>query len=373
MNKIYLDHAATTYVKPEVIEEMTQVLVQFGNPSSTHSFGRSAKSLIESSRKQIAALLGAKAKEILFNSCATEGNNWIIQQAVKSLGVTRIISSEMEHHAVLYPVKAWQKEGIAVEFVKVLADGQLDLVHLESLLQNNQPTLVSLMHINNETGIINDLVGIGNLCKQYSAYYHADMVQSVGKYPINLAELPVDFMVASAHKFHGPKGAGLVYVKSPLVLQPTILGGEQEKGYRAGTEAPHQIVGMAKALELSYEHLEAEHTHIQALKQYTLEQLQQHLPGTEPNGNPEMTTYNILNVRLPLSAEKASMLLFALDMKNIAISRGSACQSGSGKPSHVLACFLNEEQGAKPNIRISFAENNTKEEIDYLVAALTEA
>lgn len=369
--KVYLDHAATTYLKPEVIEVMSQVMLEcYGNPSSTHAVGREAKSLIEQSRKKVAQLIGAQSKEIIFNSGATEGNNWIIDQCIKNLKIKRIISSKMEHHAVLYPILRHQSQGIEVDFVNTNKDGSICLNHLEELLQKDISTLVSIMHINNETGIINNISKIGTLAKQYNAYFHSDMVQAVGKQAINLQDLPVDFMVATAHKFHGPKGVGFVYVKSPLVLDSNILGGEQEKGFRAGTEAVHQIVGLAKALEMSYNNIDKKIEAIKQLKLYAIEQLQKKFNQIKINGSIETSAYNILNVTLPLKKEKSLMLLFNLDLKGISVSRGSACQSGSPKPSHVLAEFLNEETLEFPSVRISFAENNTKDDIDYLIENL---
>ncbi len=371
MKSVYLDHAATTYIYPEVIDVISETLNKvYGNPSSTHSVGRDAKALVEEARKKIATLIGAQSKELLFNSGATEGNNWIIQQSIKSLGVTRIITSKMEHHAVLYPIKKLASEGVKVDYLNTLPNGSLDLNHLESLLQNEAKTLVSLMHINNETGIINPIETIGKMVKNHQAYFHADMVQSVGKYPINLKDLHVDFMVASAHKFHGPKGVGFVYVKNPLVLQSSITGGEQEKGYRAGTEAVHQIVGLAKALELSYEKLAEGQQKISDLKKYAIQKLEEKFPGVIINGGTENTTYNILNARLPITQQESLMLLFNLDLKGIALSKGSACQSGSQKPSHVLAEFLDDDALNLTSIRISFSEKNTPEDIDYLVACL---
>ena len=370
MKKIYLDNAATTPVRQEVIDEMVKVMQEdFGNASSTHSFGRSAKSVLETSRKTISRLLHCNAQEIIFTSTATEATNWIIKSAVKDFGVQRIITSKIEHHATLYTILALQSEAkIQVDYVSVLQDGSLDFIQLENLLSQNSKTLVSLMHVNNETGVITDIEKIGKLCRQYQALFHCDTVQSVGKMEINLHELPVDFIVASAHKFHGPKGVGFTYVRKSLVLQPMIFGGEQEKGWRAGTEAIHQIAGMAKALELAYEHLEVERKYILDLKNYCLLQLKNNFIDINVNGN--NTLYTILNVTLPFSEAKTAMMLFNLDLKGIAVSRGSACQSGSVKPSHVLAEMLSESDLKKPSLRISFSHYNKKTDIESLMEGL---
>lgn len=370
MKKIYLDNAATTPLRSEVISEMVQVLQNdFGNPSSTHSFGRSAKTILETSRKTIAKCMSCAAQEIIFTSNATEATNWILKSAVKDLKIERIITSKIEHHATLYTVKNLQKYyGIEVEYVNILPSGAIDATHLVTLLSKTTKTLVSLMHVNNEIGTVLDIEKVGRICYQHNALFHCDTVQSVGKMEFNLHELPVDFVVASAHKFHGPKGAGFAYIKKGIVLQPFLYGGEQEKGLRAGTEAVHQVAGMAKALELSLLHLKEESACILALKNYCEAQLQSHFPEIKVNGS--VAFYNILNVLLPFSEEKTAMILFNLDMKGIAVSRGSACQSGSVKPSHVLAEILADEDLKKPSLRISFSHYNTMEDIDALIDAL---
>lgn len=373
MEKIYLDNAATTALRPEVVAEMISVLQNdYGNPSSSHGFGRSAKSKLELARKTIAQLLNVTAQEIIFTSGATEANNWILQNAVTNLKVKRIITSKIEHHAVLHAVEFLQKEyNIQIDFVKIKSDGSIDINHLMELLSEDIPTLVSLMHVNNEIGTVLDLEEIAKICKQHSVYFHSDTVQSVGKMELDFQKIPVDFMVASAHKFHGPKGIGFAFIRKGTAVNSIFHGGEQEKGIRPGTEALHNIVGMAKALQLSFEHLAADRNHIQDLKKYTVEQFQKYLPNVSFNGNVDSTLYTILNVRLPLDPSKSAMLLFSLDMKGIAVSRGSACQSGSAKGSHVLAEFLTDEEMAKPSIRVSFSHLTTKNEIDTLIEALT--
>jgi len=371
MKKVYLDNASTTALRPEVVQEMTKVLSEdYGNPSSTHSFGRNAKSILELSRKAVAKCLNATAQEIIFTSCGTEANNWILRSAVKDLKVKRIITSKIEHHAVLHTVQALQNEfGIQVDYVAVKPNGEIDITDLVDLLSQETKTLVSLMHVNNEIGTLLDLDKVGRICEQHNALFHSDMVQSVGKAEIDLQHLPIDFMAASAHKFHGPKGVGFAYVKKNSGLQPLFYGGEQEKGLRPGTEALHQIAGMAKALELSYANLETERNSISELKSYLISKLEVVFPAYKINGSPD-GFYTILNVLLPFPDDKTAMILFHLDMKGIAVSRGSACQSGSIKPSHVLAEMLSNEDLKKPSLRISFSHFNTKEDIDLLIEGL---
>lgn len=371
MKKVYLDNASTTQLRPEVIQEMTKVLSEdYGNPSSTHSIGRNAKSVLELSRKSIAKQLNASAQEIIFTSCGTEANNWILRSAVKDLKVNRIITSKIEHHAVLYVVQALQKEyDIQVDYVAIKPNGEIDITDLVELLSQETKTLVSLMHVNNEIGTVLDVDKVGRICEQHNALFHSDMVQSIGKTEIDLKALPIDFMVASAHKFHGPKGVGFAFVRKNSGLQPLFYGGEQEKGLRPGTEAVHQIAGMAKALEFSYANLETERQHISELKTYLVEQLEIEFPAFEINGIQD-GFYTILNVLMPFSKDKTAMILFHLDMKGIAISRGSACQSGSIRPSHVLAEMLSNEDLKKPSLRISFSHYNTKQDIDLLIEGL---
>ncbi|WP_348823216.1 cysteine desulfurase family protein [Flavobacterium aestuarii] len=370
MKKVYLDNASTTPLHPEVILEMTRILTEdYGNPSSTHSLGRNAKSILELSRKSIAKHFSAAASEIIFTSCGTEANNWIMRSAVKDLKIERIITSKIEHHAVLHTAMALQHEyKIQIDYVEVKSSGELDLTHLAALLSEEKKTLVSLMHVNNETGTVLDLDRVSQICQEHHALFHSDTVQSIGKTKIDLQHTPIDFITASAHKFHGPKGAGFAFVRKNSGLQPLFSGGEQEKGLRPGTEAIHQIAGMAKALELSYQNLDTESKYIATLKEYTIERLKTDFPDFKING--ENGFYNLLNVTLPLAESKTSMILFHLDMKGIAVSRGSACQSGSIRPSHVLAKMLSADELKKPNIRISFSHFNTKEDIDILIEGL---
>ncbi|MFM9825498.1 cysteine desulfurase family protein [Flavobacterium sp.] len=371
MKKIYLDNASTTQLRPEVIQEMLNSLsTDYGNPSSTHSIGRNVKSTLELSRKIIAKLINASAPEIIFTSGATEANNWILRSAVKDLGIKRIITSKIEHHAVLTTVQALQKEfNIEVDYIDIKSNGEINISNLVTLLSNDIKTLVSLMHVNNEIGTVLDIDIIGRICKQHNALFHSDMVQSVGKTEIDLQTLSVDFIVASAHKFHGPKGIGFAFVRKNSGLQPMLFGGDQEKGLRPGTEALHQVVGMTKALELSYSNLILERDYISNLKNYLIDQLKELFPDFKIIGNRE-GFYTILNILLPFSEEKTAMIVFHLDMKGIAVSRGSACQSGSTKPSHVLAEIITGVDLKKPNLRISISYRNTKDDLNSLIFEL---
>ncbi len=378
MEKVYLDSAATTQMRDEVIERMTEAMKEFyGNPSSTHAYGRSSKSLIEQARKTVAKYLKVQASEIVFTSGGTEADNLVLNSAVRDLGVKRIITSRIEHHAVLHTVDQLQDcYDIQVDYVKLDKQGNVNLDDLEALLQDSgKKTLVSLMHVNNEVGNMLDLQKVGELCRKYEALFHSDTVQSVGHFELDFSEIPIDFSAASAHKFHGPKGVGFAFVRKNSRLKPLIFGGEQERGHRAGTEGLHNIVGLEEALKLSYEHLEEEKEFVSSLKQHFIERLKEEIPGVKFNGSCgdlEKSTYTLINVCLPISSEKALMLLFQLDLKGIACSKGSACQSGSDKGSHVLSAFLSEEDLQKPSIRFSLSSYNTKEEIDYVVEVLKE-
>lgn len=377
MKNIYLDSAATTQLRPEVIEKMTQVLLDnYGNASSTHSFGRSAKSIMEQCRKNIASYFKVSAAEIIFTSGGTEADNLALRSAVRDLGVTEIITSKIEHHAVLHTIDQLKKEyNIIVSYAELDENGTVDYNHLETLLSSDRKKLVSLMHINNEIGNILDIKHIGDLCKANNALFHTDTVQSVGHYHLDLQEIQVDFLAASAHKFHGPKGVGFCFIRKESGLKPLIFGGEQERGVRAGTESLHNIVGMDEALKLAYQNLEVESQYIKDLKNYFIDSLNHKLTDCRFNGTSgdlEKSTYTLINVCLPLPPEKAAMLQFQLDLKGIACSKGSACQSGSSMASHVLSAFLSEDQLKRPSVRFSLSKYNTKEEIDYVVDTLCE-
>ena len=342
MQKVYLDNAATTQVRGEVIAKMQEALAEhYGNPSSTHSFGRSAKTAVEKARKTIAKTLNAQPSEIIFTSGGTEADNMILRCAVRDLGVETLITSKIEHHAVLHTAEELEKEfNVSLEYVDLDEHGNPILSHLEALLkQNDSKKLVSLMHVNNEIGNILDIESVAKLCHENDALFHSDTVQSIGHYPWDVETVPIDFMVAAAHKFHGPKGIGFAYIRKNSGLKPFIFGGSQERGFRAGTESFHNIVGLEEAFVRSYEKLQDETKFVKGLKQYFVEKIKKEIPGVAFNGlsgDMEKSTYTLVNVRLPFDKQKGLMLLFHLDMKGIACSKGSACQSGSNMGSHVL-------------------------------------
>ena len=377
--KVYFDNAATTPLYPEVVEKITEVLSNtYGNPSSTHALGRGAKSLIEYSRKQIAKELNALPSEIIFTSGGTEADNFILHSCVRDLGVQVVISSLIEHHAVLHTLEVLAKEyPIQIVYVNLTERGDIDLQHLKNLLEQytEKKVLVSLMHLNNEIGNILPLKEVATLCKEKGAYFHSDTVQSVGHYSINLQEIPVDFITASAHKFHGPKGVGFAFIRKGIVLHSIITGGEQEKGLRAGTEAVHNIVGMEVAFNLCYKNLDKNTEKLKNLKQYFIHQLKHHFPEIVFNGTSESlkeSSYAIVNVGFPALQQQDNTLLFQLDLKGIACSKGSACQSGSVQVSHVLSAFMPKEALQYPSLRFSFSAFNTIEEVDFLIESLKE-
>jgi cysteine desulfurase len=378
MEQVYFDNAATTQIRDEVITSIAEVMKNnYGNPSSSHSFGRSSKTLIEKSRKSIASCLNVSAGEIFFTSGGTEADNLILRSAVRDLGVEEIITTKIEHHAVLHTLEQLKEEyKLSVEYLELEKDGSVSLSHLESLLANsNKKQLVSLMHVNNEIGNKIDLGAVAKTCKSFKALFHTDAVQSVGHFKLDLEHIEVDFLAASAHKFHGPKGVGFAFVRKNSGLKPLILGGEQERGLRAGTESVHNIVGLETALKNAYNNLEKEVEYIKDLKFYFINKIKNAIPNVIFNGaseDLERSTYTLVNVCLPIPPKKTAMLLFQLDLKGIACSKGSACQSGSSQVSHVLAEILNDDDLLKPSIRFSFSIYNTKAEVDYVVGVLKE-
>ncbi len=373
MKNIYLDNAATTPILPEVIDIISQHMVSvYGNPSSTHNIGRKAKSLVETARKNIAKYFNATASEIVFTAGGSEADNLIIKNAVTNLGVTTIISSKIEHHAVLHTIENLEKNfEIIVKWVDLDENGVINYQHLEQLLQeDNSKKLVSLMYVNNEIGNLLNVKKVSDLCIENNALFHSDAVQAVGHFKFDVQETPIDFFVASAHKFHGPKGVGFAYIKKGYGIFPILHGGEQERGARAGTENVHSILGMEKALTIAYSNLENETKYIQSLKSYFISALKNNFKGIAFNGLSENeigSSYIILNVRFP---KEYAMLLFNLDLKGIAVSGGSACQSGSNKGSHVLNTILNEEEAKKTSIRFSFSKFITKDDLDYVITVL---
>jgi cysteine desulfurase len=376
MDLIYFDNAATTPIYPEVIKAMHDTMQEdFGNPSSVHAAGRSAKARVESARKYIANQMGVLPKEIIFTSGGTEGDNTVMQSALHQLKIRHFISSPIEHHAVLHPLEHMAQQGhIKLDLVKILPNGLPDTDDLKRLLSSSdEKKMVSLMHVNNEVGTILDLEAVGNLCHEHNALFHTDTVQSIGHFSLDFGKLPVDFAVASAHKFHGPKGVGFLYIQKDTGLSGILLGGSQERGMRAGTEAVHNIVGMQAAFQISCQRMQADALYIKGLKSYCLAQLQAALPGTTFNGasgDIESSTYTIVNARLPMDEKKAQLLAFNLDLQGVCCSKGSACQSGSEGGSHVLQNLLTAEQNKVPSLRFSFSAHNTKKEIDKLVDIL---
>lgn len=364
--RVYLDNAATTPIAPEVVDAMIPVLRDgFGNPSSTHFYGRQAKALIETSRRTVAKHLNCLPSEIIFTSGGTEADNMALHSSVHLLGVTRIITSVLEHHAVGHTAEALAYSAqIKVSYVNVDEKGHVDLLHLEELLKSGEKTLVSLMHANNEIATLLPLKRVSELCRKYQAYFHSDTVQTMGHYSFDLKELDIDFITCAAHKFHGPKGIGFLYINKNVKAEALIHGGAQERGMRGGTENVYGIVGLAKAMDLAYDDVLGHQKHVQALKTYMIDQLKAIFSDIAFHGetDSEKSLYTVLNVCFP-KTDKAGMLLFTLDLKGVAVSGGSACSSGAAKGSHVL-----EGIGAdmtRPNVRFSFSRYTTKEEIDF--------
>jgi cysteine desulfurase len=371
--RIYFDNAATTSLRPEVLDAMMPYLTEkFGNPSSIYSYGRETRMAIENARKSVAKILNAKPAEIFFTSGGTESSNTAINAAIRDLGCTRIITSPIEHHATLHTVENLNKTfGVPVSYVDILPNGHIDINSLENILSSvPEKCLVTLMHANNEIGNIMDIHAVGQLCNKYNAVFHSDTVQTVGHFPFDLRNTPVHFITAAAHKFHGPKGIGILYINEKIKIQPYIHGGGQERNMRAGTENIYGIVGFAKALELATNNYEADSTYIRDLKLYMMEQVQNNIPGATFNGDPEgKSLYTLLSVNFPKS-ERSEMLLFNLDINNICASGGSACTSGANTGSHVIN-NLNSEPN-QVTVRFSFCRYNTKEEIDEVVGKLVE-
>jgi cysteine desulfurase len=373
MSRIYLDNAATTALDANVLEVMMPFLTEkFGNPSSIYSYGRESRLAIEQARKSVAKMLNAHPAEIFFTSGGTESNNTAIQTSVRDLHCRHIITSSIEHHAVTHTIEHLDHDDhIKVSYVKLLPNGHINLEHLEKLLSHsNDKVLVSLMHANNEIGNILDIHTVGNLCNKYNAIFHTDTVQTVGHFPIDLRNTPVHFITGAAHKFHGPKGVGLLYINENIRIKPFIFGGGQERNMRAGTENLYGIVGFAKALEIATENFEKDQEYISGLKTYMQSALQDKIKGVGFNGDVNgKSLYTVLSVSFP-KTETSEMLLFNLDINNICASGGSACSSGAEAGSHVI-----REINTNPNqvtVRFSFCKHNTKEEIDIVVNKLKE-
>lgn len=374
--RVYLDHAATTPLSEEVIQTMIGVMREsYGNPSSVHSLGQEAKTLIEETRRKVADYLKVNPGEIVFTSCGTESNNMIIKSAVSHLGVERIITSPLEHKCVAEACLDQKKrKGIELVYLRPDAKGELSIEKLEELLSSSEKkTLVSLMHANNEIGNLLDLKKVAEVCKTYGALLHSDTVQTMAHMEMDFSAIPVDFASCSAHKFHGPKGAGFAFVRKSSGLKGIILGGGQERSMRSGTENVIGIVGLGKALELALEHMEEDRQHIIGLKSYLISRLEAEIPGVKFNGHsadPDKALYTVLSVLLPFSAP---MLAFQLDLLGVAVSQGSACSSGAAKPSMVMLSILDDDQLASTTpLRVSFSRITTREDLDKLITALKE-
>ncbi len=373
MTRIYFDNAATTPLDPVVLEAMMPFLTEkFGNPSSIYSYGRECRLAVETARKSVAKILNAHPAEIFFTSGGTESSNTAINASVRDLGCKHIISSPLEHHATLHTIEHLHHSGeVALSFVKVLPNGHIDLEDLERLLkESDEKCLVTLMHANNEIGNLLDIHAVGNLCKTYNAIFHSDTVQTVGHYPFDLRNTPVHFITGAGHKFHGPKGVGILYINENVKIKPYILGGSQERNMRAGTENLYGIVGFAKALELATEHYAKDSAYIKEIKLYMAGELQKHIKDVGFNGDVfDKSLYTVLNVAFP-KTEKSEMILFNLDISNICASGGSACTSGADQGSHVIRAIHNNPNQVA--VRFSFSKNSTKEEVDTVVSKLKE-
>ncbi len=371
MKRIYFDNAATTSLDPMVLETMMPFLTEkFGNPSSIYSYGRETKMAIEQARKSVAKILNAHPAEIFFTSGGTESSNTAITAAVKDLGCTHIITSAIEHHATLHTVEYLHSLDVAkVSFVKLLANGHIDLDDLEKLLASTEAkTLVTLLHANNEIGNMLDIHAAGNLCKLYNAIFHCDTVQTVGHFPFDCRNTPVHFITGAAHKFHGPKGVGILYINENVRIQPLVHGGGQERNMRAGTENLYGIVGFAKALELATATHMEDSVYIGSIKEYMHDALLKHIAGVGFNGDVfGQSLYTVLSVSFP-KTEKSEMLLFNLDINNICASGGSACTSGAEQGSHVIRAINNNPN--QVTVRFSFSKHNTTAEVDAVVALL---
>ncbi len=369
--RVYLDNAATTPLDPEVLKQMYAVMENhYGNPSSIHGHGRESRTLLEKARKTVANLLHTSPAEIFFTSGGTEADNTAIRCGIIDNQIKHAITSHLEHHAVIHTLEAMEKAGsIKLSFVGTDDKGNIDYKQLESLLANNERSFVSLMHANNEIGTLTDINLVGDLCEKYNAIFHCDTVQTMGHYPHDLSTLKAHFIVCAAHKLHGPKGVGFLYVNHKVKIKPMIYGGSQERNMRGGTENLYGIIGLAKALEIAYAEMDQHQKHIQGLKTYMIEKLMANIPGIVFNGEiaPEKSLYTVLNVSFPVT-DIADMLLFNLDIAGISASGGSACSSGTDIGSHVLGGI-----GADPNrpaVRFSFSKYSTKEEIDFVVEKL---
>ena len=370
--KVYLDNAATTKIDEDVFDSMSNILKnEYGNPSSIYSIGRRSRSFVERARKSVSSHLNCSPGEIFFTSGGTEADNFAIRKGIIDLGISHVVSSVIEHHAVGHTLSEMADNGlIKLTNLNVDDKGEINLDELTNVLENNERSYVSLMHANNEIGNLLDIKKVGEICKTHNAIFHSDTVQTMAHYRYDLSDMNIHFLTGAAHKFHGPKGNGFLYINSEINVSPLITGGSQERNLRAGTENVYGIVGLSKALDIAYKHLDEHRKHIESIKEYMIIKLTERIPGVEFNGLSnimEKSLYTILNVKFP-KCDIGDMLLYNLDILGIACSGGSACSSGSNNISHVLKCI--NKSNDRPSIRFSFSKYNTKEEIDYVVSQL---
>ena len=372
--RVYLDNAATTQIAPEVIDYMAELMrSDYANPSSIHHGGRKSRILVENSRKKVSNYLNTSPGNIFFTSGGTEADNMAIRRGILDNNISHAITSSISHKAVIYPLEELSdKKKIVLNYIKLDNNGKIDLIHLEDLLKNNSRTFVSIMHANNEIGTIQPIIEIGDLCKKYNAIFHCDTVQTMAHYPIDLQKINVDFITGSAHKFHGPKGVGFIYISDNIDIEPFISGGSQERNMRAGTENVHAIAGLARAMQISYENMDNDKEYISQIKKYMINQLMLNINDVQFNANCtdfDSSLFKILSVSFPKISE-SEMLLFNLDIKGISCSGGSACSAGNMSGSHVLDVICKDDN--RTGVRFSFSRYNTKEEIDYTVEKIKE-
>ena len=372
--RVYLDNAATTQIAPEVIDYMAELMKSdYANPSSIHHGGRKSRILVENARKTVSNYLNTSPGNIFFTSGGTEADNMAIRRGILDNNISHAITSSISHKAVIYPLEELSdKQKIVLNYIKLDNNGKIDLIHLEDLLKNNPRTFVSIMHANNEIGTIQPIIEIGDLCKKYNAIFHCDTVQTIAHYPIDLQKINVDFITGSAHKFHGPKGVGFIYISDNIDVEPFISGGSQERNMRAGTENVHAIAGLAKAMELSYENMDNDKEYISQIKKHMINQLKLNINDVQFNANCtdfDSSLFKILSVSFPKISE-SEMLLFNLDINGISCSGGSACSAGNISGSHVLDVVCKDDN--RTGVRFSFSRYNTKEEIDYTVEKIKE-
>ena len=372
--RVYLDNAATTQIAPEVIDYMAELMKSdYANPSSIHHGGRKSRIIVENARKTVSNYLNTSPGNIFFTSGGTEADNMAIRRGILDNNISHAITSSISHKAVIYPLEELSdKKKIVLNYIKLDNNGKIDLIHLEDLLKNNPRTFVSIMHANNEIGTIQPIIEIGDLCKKYNAIFHCDTVQTMAHYPIDLQKINVDFITGSAHKFHGPKGVGFIYISDNIDIEPFISGGSQERNMRAGTENVHAIAGLAKAMQLSYENMDNDKEYISKIKKYMIDQLMLNINDVQFIANCtdfDSSLFKILSVSFPKISE-SEMLLFNLDIHGISCSGGSACSSGNMSGSHVLDVVCKDDN--RTGVRFSFSRYNTKEEIDYTIEKIKE-